>query len=301
VKISIITPSFNRAGMISDAIESVMAQNYPDVEHIIIDGGSTDGTLDVLKNYPHLRVVSEPDQGMYDALNKGLGFAIGEIIGFLNTDDAYTPNVFGPVVSLFDKNPTIQAVNGVAQVVSNMDSGGAINIEYPCIPEEELHVQATIGTPAINAWFFRSGVIKRLGLFDTNFKISADRHFILKFLYNNLPYQNIYRPVYLYRQHDGSMTITGKDVYFKNFVFEHLRIAEIFLLDKQTPAKMKKACRHWHSRDTAVLAILNFVKSPRNAFIYTTSGMRFDKCWPLYFAYQFVYILKHGPYSINNN
>src|SRR4030066_1952836 len=96
-KVSIITPSYNRAGMIETAIQSVLSQNFPEVEHIIIDGGSTDGTLDVLKKYPHLRVVSEPDQGMYDALNKGLNLATGEIIGFLNTDDYYAPSVFDKI------------------------------------------------------------------------------------------------------------------------------------------------------------------------------------------------------------
>ena len=73
--ISIITPSFNRCGMITQAIESVLAQNYPHFEHIIVDGGSTDGTLDILSKYSHLKIISEPDKGMYDALNKGLNIA----------------------------------------------------------------------------------------------------------------------------------------------------------------------------------------------------------------------------------
>ena len=92
--ITTITPSLNRAKFIDEAIKSVLNQDYPHVEHIIIDGGSTDGTLDVLALYPNLKVISEPDQGIYDAINKGIRMAKGDIIGILNSDDYYEPNFF---------------------------------------------------------------------------------------------------------------------------------------------------------------------------------------------------------------
>ena len=98
--ISIITPSYNRAEMIREAVESILVQDYPSMEHIIIDGGSTDGTLSILKQYPPLKIRTEPDNGIYDALNKGLGIANGEIIGFLNTDDFYTQDTFNNPCSL---------------------------------------------------------------------------------------------------------------------------------------------------------------------------------------------------------
>ena len=94
MKISIITASLNRKKFIGAAIESVLAQNYPNFEHWIIDGGSSDGTLAFLKQYPHLKVLSEPDRGVYDAWNKGIARASGEVVGFLNTDDQYTPGTF---------------------------------------------------------------------------------------------------------------------------------------------------------------------------------------------------------------
>lgn len=294
MNISIITPCLNRVQFITEAIESVLMQNYPNFEHIIIDGGSTDGTLEILKQYPHLRIISEPDEGVYDAFNKGIKLANGAIIGFLNTDDAYAPNAFYQAASLFSKYPSAQAVNGTAQLFCDTTGERSIIAEYTYILQKELPVRATIGVPAINSWFFRSEVISRLGFFDTSYKISADRHLILKFLYNNFPYQNIHELVYLYRQHDASMTITGKDVYYENFVFEHLRMAETFLADPHTPAEMKKACRFWHSRDTTILAIRNLYTSPWKAFEYMAIGIRFDTNWLFYFGRQLAHALKHS-------
>ena len=86
-KISVVTPSFNSAKYIEDCIQSVLNQNYPNFEHIVIDGGSTDGTVDILKQYHHLKWISEPDKGQSDALNKGIIMANGEYILWLNADD----------------------------------------------------------------------------------------------------------------------------------------------------------------------------------------------------------------------
>ena len=93
-KISIVTPSYNSAKFIEDCIQSVLKQNYPNFEHIVIDGGSTDGTVEILKQYPHLKWISEPDEGQSDALNKGFKMAEGDILGWLNADDVYLKNVF---------------------------------------------------------------------------------------------------------------------------------------------------------------------------------------------------------------
>jgi glycosyltransferase involved in cell wall biosynthesis len=99
--ISIITPSFNQGAYIEQTILSVLHQDYGHVEHIVVDGGSTDATLDVLRRYPHLKWVSEKDRGQADALNKGLALAKGDIIGWVNSDDYYQDNIFGSVVGHF--------------------------------------------------------------------------------------------------------------------------------------------------------------------------------------------------------
>src|SRR5882762_2861563 len=97
MRISIITPSFNQGKFIEDAIQSVLIQNYPDIEHIVIDNCSTDNTMEVLKKYPHLKWISAKDRGQSDALNKGFDLATGEIIGWLNCDDFYLPGAFQTV------------------------------------------------------------------------------------------------------------------------------------------------------------------------------------------------------------
>ena len=91
---SIVTISLNSADFIEDAIESVLAQDYKNVEYIIIDGASTDGTLDIIEKYKNkiAKIVSEPDKGIYDAMNKGIKIARGDIVGFLNSDDLYIGN-----------------------------------------------------------------------------------------------------------------------------------------------------------------------------------------------------------------
>jgi glycosyltransferase involved in cell wall biosynthesis len=117
--LSIITPTYNRANYIMDAVESVLSQDYPNVEHIIIDGQSKDGTLELLGRYPHLKVISEPDSGMYDALNKGLMKAQGDVIGWVNSDDLFLPeSVYRCNGTLCSRTQNLEAVVGGATVFS---------------------------------------------------------------------------------------------------------------------------------------------------------------------------------------
>lgn len=109
-KISIITVSFNHAEFIRQNIESVLQQNYPNFEHIIVDGASTDGTIEILRSYPHLKWTSEKDRGQSDALNKGFAQATGDIIGWLNSDDWYAPNIFFDVAEAIADCPIVVGI-----------------------------------------------------------------------------------------------------------------------------------------------------------------------------------------------
>jgi glycosyltransferase involved in cell wall biosynthesis len=108
--VSIITPSFNSYPYIIQNIESVKNQDYPNIEHIVIDGGSTDGTVEILKKYPHLKWISEKDSGQSEAINKGFRMAKGEIIGWLNSDDYYCEGAISFAVDFLKKNQEVDLI-----------------------------------------------------------------------------------------------------------------------------------------------------------------------------------------------
>ena len=166
--ISIVTPSFNQGKFIGETIESVLRQNYPNVEHIVMDGASTDETLKVLTRYPHLRVISEPDCGQAEAINKGFRMAKGDIWGFLNSDDTLMPNALISVAREFalDRGPDV--VMGRCRFVD--EKGHYLGIEHPSHFESHQRVLAVwkghfIPQPAV---FWKKKVWDKCGGMDEN-------------------------------------------------------------------------------------------------------------------------------------
>ena len=122
MKISIITPSFNQAAFIERTIQSVLNQNYPDLEYIVMDGGSTDGTLEILQKYSDKIIwKSERDNGQSDAINKGLRMATGDIVAYLNSDDTYEPGALKKVANFFENNPDKFWVYGKCKIINAND------------------------------------------------------------------------------------------------------------------------------------------------------------------------------------
>lgn len=161
MKLSIITVVLNRREYIRKAIENVLEQGYPDFEHIVIDGGSTDGTIDVLKEYPHLKWISEKDGGSVFALNKGLSRMTGDVFCWLNSDESYLPGVLKRVAALFEANPEWQVICGASNFV---DESGHI-LGYHRSRTFNLHRQIvgfnSIGPPS--AAFVRRGALQDIG------------------------------------------------------------------------------------------------------------------------------------------
>ncbi len=116
LRFSIITPTFNRRDMLAEALDSVARQDWPEIEHIVVDGGSTDGTLDLIAGHPELRLIGGPDQGVYDALNKGIAAATGDIVCFLNSDDMFEPGAFSAAAAGFANAPDCDSVCGAARL-----------------------------------------------------------------------------------------------------------------------------------------------------------------------------------------
>ena len=122
MRISIITPSFNQAQFIERTIQSVLSQNYPDLEYIVMDGGSTDGTVEILKKYEGKIIwKSEKDNGQSDAINKGLKMATGDIVAFLGSDDTYKTDTFKKVSEFFQDNPDKKWAYGKCKIINGND------------------------------------------------------------------------------------------------------------------------------------------------------------------------------------
>jgi glycosyltransferase involved in cell wall biosynthesis len=128
-RISIITPSFNQGRYVGEIVESVLLQGYPDVEHIVVDGGSTDGTLEILSRYSHLRVVSESDRGHAEAINKGMRLATGDVCSFLNSDDTLAPGALRRVGREIDPARGKHVVMGRCRFID--EHGRFTGIEHP--------------------------------------------------------------------------------------------------------------------------------------------------------------------------
>jgi len=290
-KISIITPSLNRAYLLTLAIQSVVAQNYPNYEHIIIDGGSTDGTEQVIQNYPGINFVSGLDQGMYDALNKGLEIATGEIIGFLNTDDLYAENIFNTVARKFD-DPDVMAVTGRAIVFSEL-SDGKIKIVDNYSPEDSSLIEnSTIGSNFFNAWFFRRSTFNRIGKFNPNYKIVGDRDFMLRFALNNLEYTAINDLVYKYRMHEDSLTFDKNGEKRAWSADEHLAMISFYLVNQNLPCLVRKLLIQLRTLETVDMAARSIWMWNYKKFIhYCMEGSKHNLAWPLRF---FQYVLKRG-------
>jgi glycosyltransferase involved in cell wall biosynthesis len=137
-RISVVTPSFNQGSFIAETVESVLAQNYPNLEHIVIDGGSTDNTLETLKGYSHLRVISEPDNGQSEAINKGFRLATGKVWGFLNSDDTLLAGALHRVAKEIDPKNGRYIVMGRCRFID--DKGVFFGVEHPSHFESHYRV-----------------------------------------------------------------------------------------------------------------------------------------------------------------
>ena len=183
MKISIITVSYNSADTIEETILSVLNQSYDNLEYIIVDGQSTDGTLPILKKYESklAKIVSEPDKGLYDALNKGIDLASGDIIGFLHSDDFYVHNdVIKHYAQTFSEKKT-DAVYSDLYYVDKDDPDKIIRKWKSGKYKANSFLNGWM--PPHPTFFVRKEIYQRLGKFNTDFRTAADYELMLRFIY----------------------------------------------------------------------------------------------------------------------
>jgi glycosyltransferase involved in cell wall biosynthesis len=195
ITISIITASYNSVRTISDTINSVLAQTYPKIEYIIIDGCSTDGTIDIVKSFGNRisKFISEPDNGIYDAINKGIRFSRGSIVGILNSDDIFYDNcIIEKIVEAFTGND-IEAVFGDAQFVHPVKTSKIIRYYSSKSFSSDRFKYGYM--PAHPTFYVKRGLFEKLGYYKTNYKIAADFELLIRFLHGySLKYRYLEMP-----------------------------------------------------------------------------------------------------------
>ena len=182
LKVSIITVCYNSEKFIRDAIESVLSQTYSNIEYIIVDGGSKDQTVNIVKSYDYRisKFISEPDNGIYDAMNKGIKLATGDIVGIINSDDFYASNdVIQKIVNGFDEDT--DATYGDLLVVFRDDTN-RIKREYKANRFTIRSLKYGI-MPGHATIFLRRELFEQYGLYKTDYKIAADFDLLVRYVY----------------------------------------------------------------------------------------------------------------------
>ena len=205
MKISVVTVVFNRVETILQSVMSIQSQSWTDVEHVVVDGASTDGTLVVLRDLltANAVFVSEPDKGIYDALNKGYALATGDIVGVMHSDDFYANESVLEMIAEAFEDSTVDAVYGDLDYVSNDDLTHVVRHW-----ESGEYSSAKLGRgwmPPHPTLYLRRSVIERLGLYDTRFDISADYELILRYFVTG-KLKSVYIPQVLVKMRLGGVS-----------------------------------------------------------------------------------------------
>lgn len=262
LKISIVTPSFNQREFIRTTIESVISQSYPYVEYFVMDGGSIDGTVEILKSYKNQFFwISQPDHGQTDAINKGWKKSSGDILAWLNSDDFYYPETLQVVASFFEANPEIDWLYGDCNIV---DNHGNILRSYPTRPYNYLDL-------LVNTWnyipqpatFIRRRVFEESGMLNENLHFLMDMEYWLRI---GEKFQGAYLPVPLaaLRLHREAKSYRYLSAFAKELMIVYQEYFSRDNLSKELKKFKRKALynAYIHAADTSFWG--HDIKSARN-------------------------------------
>jgi len=285
-KISIVTPSYNQGRYLEETILSIIHQDYPNVEHIIIDGGSTDETKEVIEKYrSHLAyVVSEPDKGQSDALNKGFAKATGDIVNWLNSDDYYAPNALHTVAKAFANNDTHVAAGHTIL----FEEGGKQYNASPTLNKNQ-GLEYHLRFPNINqpSTFFRRKIMKELLPLNINLHYLMDREIWLKYLLlygiNNVVTCD--ETLVYFRLHKDSKSVSQEEKFDKEYatilchLAKHAKLSEIAELLTWRYGLVKEYVPSFstYPDKKTVLDMLRFFVVKRGSLVYTKKQFDFAK------------------------
>jgi glycosyltransferase involved in cell wall biosynthesis len=216
-RISVITPSYNQCQFIEETILSVVNQNYSNLEYIIIDGGSTDCSVEIIKKHSDKLTfwVSEKDNGQTDAINKGLALATGEIICWINSDDILLPDSLNEVANYFEKHKEYKILNGYTLRIDKKS-----NILFNHFVPKPLKWFATHGVYYINqpSMFFKKELIESLGFLNANYHARMDQEFVMRVLSKNYKFGKINKILAAIRIHEDTKTALNGDIWTEDIV-----------------------------------------------------------------------------------
>lgn len=239
MRVSIITVCYNRKHTIAKSIESVLEQDYSNIEYIIIDGNSSDGTKEIIQSYSEkiTRYISEPDKGMYDAINKGLSMASGHIIGLMHSDDEfYDKTVISTIVTAFKNSPSTDGIYGNGIYISNDSEerivrnriGGHYNFKK--LKSGWLPLHPTV--------YLKKSIIEKYGGYNLDFKIASDTEFLLRYLYKHRIKMK-YIDAYFVKMRMGGLSTSYKRAF--EVLFEDYRIYKYHHISAFRTVFLKKA------------------------------------------------------------
>lgn len=239
--VSIITPSFNQAAFIEETIRSVLLQNYPALDYLVIDGGSSDGTLDILRRYERwLCWLSEPDRGQTDAINKGLRLAKGNVLAYLNSDDSYLPGTIRTIVDHFQTNPEVGLIYGDCYAV-NTDG-----VAYGTIRGHPFNLRRMIMRGEFvpqQAAFWSRQAMEEVGPLDASLHYCMDHDYLIR-IGQRFPVHYIPLPLATFRFHTGSKTVSRQEAHWH----ELMAVCRHYGMTPWTAWYWIRRLRHWGLR-----------------------------------------------------
>jgi glycosyltransferase len=274
-------PCRNGERFIAEAIASVRRQAYPDLEHIVLDACSTDGTLALLQSHPDVHVISEPDRSAHEAMNKGLARASGEVIGFIAVDDLYPDGVLAEVGRRFADEPDLDVVAGHTLVFAGTGTDRHVLIEY-VRPHGLRLPEMMFGVAGFYGVFFRRRVFDVVGRFDETFAFTADLHFLLRVVFAGRNTVCLDRPTILYRMHPGSRTIDPARTNRVQILREHRRMGLELARAPDCGADARKQLLAWHAVTGVKLAAASLAEGRIGDGLRDVGALwGQDPVWPL--------------------
>jgi glycosyltransferase involved in cell wall biosynthesis len=234
LKFSIITPSFNQGRFLPDCVESVLSQTGIEVEHIVTDAGSTDGTLEVLARYPHLRWTSEPDKGMSDGINKGFRKATGDWLMWLNCDDFLLPGALEKVADFIKNHPEADVVHGDCKYITEDKTPIRRKYDTPVDEWDFLFVGCCIPSTST---FYRREIIETGHMLDIAYKNCMDWEYYLRLIRNGYRFAYVPEAIAGFRWYEQSTT----QQHWQRMIDEGLRCQRQHIEARGLPSFIKNA------------------------------------------------------------